>query len=128
LNPDINILSFKLGISMLVVFILLILFLFIMKRIRGGNLSFRRYPAMKIISTLSLAPKRSIAIVEVCNEWLLLGIGAENISMLSKYDKPEETEGALNPQSKSEGGFASFLLKAGITGKTPEESSIKDEK
>ncbi len=68
MNPDINILSYKLVISMLIVFILLILFVFILKRLRGGSLSLRRYPVMKIISTLSLAPKRSLAIVEVCNE------------------------------------------------------------
>jgi flagellar biosynthetic protein FliO len=127
LSPDIDILSAKLGITMLAVFILLILFLFIMKRIKGGNLSFRRYPVMKIISTLSLAPKRSIAIVEVCNEWLLIGVGAENISILSKYDKPEEAEDPLKSKSHSEGGFASFLQRAGITGKTSEESGRKDE-
>lgn len=125
MNPDINILSNKLGIAMLIIFILLILFIFILKRVRGGNLSFRKYPAMKIISTLSLAPKRSITLVEVCNEWLLLGVGAENISILSKYDKPEETGENLKPHG--EGGFASFLLRAGATGKSPEESSIKDE-
>jgi flagellar biosynthetic protein FliO len=127
LNPDINVLSNKLGIAMLIVFILLILFIFILKRVRGGNLSFRKYPAMKIISTLSLAPKRSITLVEVCNEWLLLGVGAENISLLSKYDKPEETEENLRSQSKGEGGFASFLLRAGTPKKTNEESSIKNE-
>lgn len=125
MNPDINILSYKLGISMLIVFILLILFLFIIRRLKGGTLSFRRYPVMKIISTLSLAPKRSLAIVEFGNEWLLLGVGAENISILSKYDKPEET--GENQKSHGEGGFASFLLRAGAAGKSPEESSIKDE-
>jgi flagellar biosynthetic protein FliO len=125
LNPDINILSFKLVITMLAVFTLLILFLYIMKRIKGGNLSFKKFPAIRIISTLSLAPKRSIAIVEVENEWLLLGVG-ENISILSKYDKPEDAEEHI--KSQGEGGFASFLLKAGITGKTPEESSKKNEK
>ncbi len=125
MNPDINILSYKLGISMLVVFILLILFVFILRRLRGGALSLRRYPVMKIISTLSLAPKRSLAIVEVCNEWLLLGIGAENISVISKYDKPEERGENLKPHG--EGGFASFLLRAGAAGKSPEESGIKDE-
>lgn len=126
MNPDINILSYKLGISMLIVFILLILFMLILKRLKGGTLSLRKYPAMKIISTLSLAPKRSLAIVEVRNEWLLLGVGAENISILSKYDKPEET--GENTKSNGEGAFASFLLRAGITGKSPEKSSRKDEK
>ncbi len=125
MNPDINILSYKLVISMLIVFILLILFVFILKRLRGGSLSLRRYPVMKIISTLSLAPKRSLAIVEVCNEWLLLGVGAENISILSKYDKPEETD--ENQKPYGEGGFASFLLRAGAAGKSSEESNIKDE-
>jgi flagellar biogenesis protein FliO len=80
---------------------------------------------MNIISTLALAPKRSLAIVEVCNEWLLLGVGAENISILSRYDKPEEA--GENPKAHGEGGFASFLLKAGAAGKSPEESSKKDE-
>ena len=106
MNPDINILSYKLGFSMLIVFILLMLFMFILKRFRGGTLSLKKYPAMKIISTLSLAPKRSIAIIEVCNEWILLGVGTENISFLSKYDKPEETGDNFKIQTHGEGGFA----------------------
>ena len=113
---------------MLAVFVLLILFMFILKRLRGGALSLKKYPVMKIISTISLAPKRSLAIIEIENEWLLLGVGTESISILSKYNKPEETgKNSLSPLP-GVGRFTSFLSRAGITGKSSEESSRKDEK
>ncbi len=120
---DFNILSFKLAVSLLVVFILMILFFFILRRLKGGSLSISKYPLMKNIATLSLAPKRSIMLVEVCDQWLLVGVGAENISLISKIDKPAEDSVFYKNLNQSGNRFDAFLSKAVLRGKTCVEKS-----
>ena len=68
----------------------LILFLvFIMKRLKLGPLSGNRFHSMRLLGTLSLAPKRGIALVEICGQWLVIGIGTENVNLISRVDPPE---------------------------------------
>lgn len=112
---------------MLVIFILMMLFFFILKRLKGGSLSVRKYPVMRNIASLSLAPKRSLALVEVCDQWLLVGVGTESISLISKIDKPEEDSQLYKDTLKTGNRFDTFLSKAGMTGRVPEGISEKDE-
>ena len=128
MDTDFNILSIKLAISLLVIFFLMILFFFILKRLKGGPFSIRNFPAMKNIATLSLAPKRSLALVEVCDQWLLVGVGTENISLISKIDKPAEDSQFYKDLPRGKNSFAAFLSKAGMTGRESEGSSGKNER
>ena len=127
MDTDFNILSFKLAISMLVIFILLLLFFFILKRLKGGSLSIRKYPVMKNLATLSLAPKRSLALVEICDQWLLVGVGTENISLISKIDKPDEDSQFYKDLPQGNNSFETLLSKAGLAVRKSEGSSIKNE-
>ena len=122
---DFNILSFKLAISLLVVFALMILFFFILKRLKGGTLSARNFPAMRNIATLSLAPKRSLALVEVCDQWILVGVGVENISLISEINRPAEDSQFYKNLPGGKNSFAALLSKAGMTGRDSEGSSDK---
>lgn len=69
---------------------LILLFVYLMKRFRIGPLSLNRSPAFKLLGSLSLAPKRSIALVEIRNQWLILGVGTDRVNLLSRMDRPEE--------------------------------------
>jgi len=61
---------------------------FILKRLKMGPLSGDRFPPMRLMGTLSLAPRKGIALVEVCDQWLVLGISAENVNLISRVDRP----------------------------------------
>ena len=125
METDFNMLSFKLAIFLMAIFALMIFFYFIIRRAKGGTLSMGKYSVIKNLATLHLAPKRSLALVEVCDQWLLVGVGTENISLISKIDKPSDGsqhEGIL-PQEKSI--FDAFLLKAGLKHRAPDGSSDK---
>ena len=43
---------------------------------------------MRILGMLQLAPKRAIALVEVCDQWLIVGVGTENVTLISKIEPP----------------------------------------
>ena len=124
---DANMISFKLAIFLLVIFALMILFLFIIKRVKGGTFTMGKSPVMKNIAMLSLGPKRSLALVEVCEQWILVGVGTENISLISKMDKPSDCGQFESTITQSGNVFDSFLLKAGLKQKTPDVSSEKNE-
>ena len=88
-----------LGALILVIGIFLC-FLFVMKKFRLASNSSRGGPAMRLLGTLSVAPKRAIALVEVYDEWLVIGIGTETVTLLSKIDQP-------SPGSFSDAGTVS---------------------
>ena len=127
MDTDFNMLSFKLAIILLVIFALMILFLFIVKRVKAGPLSMRKYHLMKNLATLPLAPRRSLALIEVCDQWILVGVGTENISLISKMDKPSDDSQFFNSLPQEGNLFDSFLSKAGLINKTPAGSSEKNE-
>ena len=120
-------LSLKLAIFLLAMFALMILFFFIIKRVKGGTFAMGKYPVMKNLATLSLGPKRSLALIEVCDQWLLVGVGTENISLISQIDKPsDEVQFDINPPQEGK-IFDSFLLKAGLKHKAPDGSGENNE-
>ena len=103
----------------------MIMFFFILKRLKGGSLSIGKYPVMKNLATLSLGPKRSLTLIEICDQWLLVGVGAENISLISKIDKPSD-DSLFNKNFPKEGNiFESFLSRAGLANKASEGSKKK---
>ncbi len=84
-------------VGSLVMILGLIIFLsYWLKRLRPGTLSAGRNPAMRLVGTLNLAPKRAVALIEVCDQWLLVGVGTESVTLISKLDPPphEEQTGA----------------------------------
>ena len=126
MDTDFNMLSFKLAIFLLVIFALMILFVFIVKRLKGGSFNMGKYPVMKNLAMLPLGPKRSLALIEICDQWILVGVGTDSISMISKIDKPLDLS-QYDKNLPQEGNiFDSFLLKAGLKHKLPDSSSEKN--
>ena len=106
-------------------FALMILFLFIVKRAKGGSFSMGKSPVLKNIATLSLGPKKSLALIEVYGQWILVGVGSENISLISKMDKPSDYDQHEKTITQEGNVFDSFLTRAGLKQKTPVGSSEK---
>ncbi len=114
MSADFNIISMKMAISLIAILILVISLFFLMKRFRLGPLSNNKMPAMRLLGTLSLAPKRAIALVEVCDQWLVVGIGTENVTLISRLDPPPEMT-APGPGIPAKGGkFSLFLENLGL--------------
>jgi len=64
---------------------------------------------MRILGTLNLAPKRAIALIEVCDQWLIVGIGTENVTLISRLDQPPELDNPVTEVSTNGRRFHSFL-------------------
>ena len=77
----------------LVLIVGLIIFLsYWLKRLRPGTLSAGKAPVMRLVGTLSLAPKRAVALVEVSDEWFLVGVGTESVTLISKVEPSTQTD------------------------------------
>ncbi|EFH7844095.1 flagellar biosynthetic protein FliO [Escherichia coli] len=88
------------GILCLIIFGLLLLLWYLR---RSGNIAGRkngRNALLNIKFSQSLGPRERLVLVEVGNQWLLLGVTAENISCLSAIDKKtvEENFAAVDQQ------------------------------
>lgn len=107
---DMGMASLKMGAALLIVIAMILGLYYLSRKLRDGRFLVHRYPAMKVIGSLNLAPKRSIALVEVCGEWLVLGIGTENITLLRRFEEPpvNNTE-SLPAGIESSGGFQALL-------------------
>lgn len=75
------------------------------KRVRFGGASSDRTTRMRLLGMLNLAPKRSVALVEVRDQWLVLGLGTESVTLLSSMPRPEEAE---RPEPVNASGAPSF--------------------
>lgn len=87
--------------SLILILGVIVCIFYLIKRVRLGALTMGKTARMRLVSTLSLAPKRSVALVEVGGRWLVLGVGAENVSLLSEFDEPPRgvlDEGAALPE------------------------------
>ncbi len=87
---------------------LMLLTLHFLKRYRSCVRSRSPESHVQVLDVRMLAPKKSIALVEVAGERLLLGVGTEQVTMLSRIDSPPRQN---NPEvEEQEPGFASTLL------------------
>lgn len=96
-----------------IVVAILILVLFLMRRffyLKGAS---SHGQLIKVLSSYHMAPKERIALIDVAGEKVVIGITPENITCLTKIEKPEalarieESEAPLVP---GYGRFAKFLL------------------
>ncbi|MFH1490169.1 MAG: flagellar biosynthetic protein FliO [Pseudomonadota bacterium] len=105
--------SIKMAGSLIIILGLIIGLFYLLKRFRLNAFSMGKNPLMRHVGTLSLAPKRSLALVEICGQWLVVGVGAENITLISRVDAPSE-DGHLenHPETGSQAFHALLREKA----------------
>jgi flagellar protein FliO/FliZ len=118
-GPEIANASIKMIGSLLLILGLIACLFYLFKRFRFGSFSQKNVPRMRLIGTLNLAPKRGLALVEIRDQWLLVGVGTENVTLISSLERPEEAEEAVARPAAS---FSSVLRKTGVK-ETPENTS-----
>ncbi len=121
METDLTLSALKTAGSLLIILGLIACLFYSLKRLRFGSAAGPGLSRMRVLTTLSLAPKRSIAIVEVLDEWLVVGVGTDSVTLLTRIDRPEglgAAETAVN--NKTEGGFRS-LLRSKIGSSQPEK-------
>lgn len=101
------------GALALVVGIMLLL-LFLIKKIGLSRNRLRPNSLIRILDIHSLAPKKHVAVIEVAGEFVVVGITDQQISMLTKLDKNDLAD-SLAAEKKSAPQLPSF---AQIFGKT----------
>ena len=80
---------FKMGSSLLVVLFLMAFAAYGARRFLGSRMGlWRSASAVQVLSTTYLDSKRQISIISVGEEYLVLGITAHQISLLTRLDKP----------------------------------------
>ncbi|MGB1198206.1 MAG: flagellar biosynthetic protein FliO [Thalassotalea sp.] len=76
-------------LSLLMVLALIVISAFILKKF---NLTAKSVAGMKVITSLSLGPKERLVVVEVQNQQLLLGVSAQQITLLKTLEEPLSTD------------------------------------
>ena len=69
---------------------------------------------MKLVGTLNLAPKKGVALIEVCDQWFLVGMGPESVTMISKLDPPPKEEQTEAPPAHQDSPFHAILKKKSL--------------
>jgi len=110
LESDFGIASIKMAGSLIVILGLILGLFYVIKRFRWAASSMNPYPQMRIVGTLNLAPKRALTLVEICDQWLVVGVGTENVTLISQFDRPEEIQEARKVDRGS-GRFQALLEK-----------------
>ena len=83
----------------------------------GGNHGFRSY--IRVVESRCLAPKKSLILVEVAGEYLLLSNGGDGINLIKQIDMVEDAEVLEVPGRElvSGGNFQARL--EGLMGRMP---------
>lgn len=101
--------------SLMVVLGLIMLLFYLAKRLRLKTFSRSSpIPEMRLLGTLSLAPKRALALVEFSGQWLIVGVGAESVSLLLKMERVPGAEPEPGMEMREEKGFRDFLPGAAL--------------
>ena len=72
----------------------------------GGN------PAIRFVSSQSLGAREKVVIVEVNNQWLVLGVAPGRVNTLSQMPKPEASAAPTAAPTMAKPPFAVWLEKA----------------
>lgn len=114
MGSDFSTAAFRVVGSLMLITGLIIGLFYLLKQLRQRALSIKRYPEMRLIGTLHLAPRRAVALIEICDQWLVVGIGTENVTLISKLERPPEAADSASISAGNGRDFLSFVQKAGL--------------
>lgn len=109
METDLTASVFKTAGSLLLILGLIICLFYVLKRLRFGPAGTTGLSRMRVLTTMSLAPKRSIAIVEILDEWLVVGVGTDSVNLLTSVKRPNDPADEESGNDKAEEGFRSLL-------------------
>jgi flagellar biosynthetic protein FliO len=109
LGADLAANAIKTAGSLLLVLGLIICLFYFLKKMRFGSSSTPGAARLRLISSLSVAPKRSVALLELRDQWLVVGIGTESVTLLSQMNRPDDINEAIMDESEKTRSFGSLL-------------------
>ncbi len=90
----------------------LILFIFyVLRKVKLRGFPLSKSTPMKVIGTLNIAPRKSVTMIEVCGQWLVLGVGAESITLLEKINEQRINKYLGGSGQKSQSAFHGIMSK-----------------
>lgn len=102
------------GSLVVVVGVILLLF-YLARRLRlRSSFHSTQVPEMRLLGTLNIAPKRALALVEFSDQWLIVGIGAESIRLITRMDRPPAAEGEDVPAQPKGKSFQDIFPMSGL--------------
>lgn len=107
--PDLGMASLKMIGSLMVVLGLILGLFYALRRLRFRPFQGGPSRQMRLISTLNLAPKRALSLVELNDQWLIIGVGAESVRLITRMDRPPETEAVEAGEPGNGRGFQALL-------------------
>ncbi|RPI70573.1 MAG: hypothetical protein EHM45_24705, partial [Desulfobacteraceae bacterium] len=76
-----------------------------LKKAKGGTFACAKN-SLRLVGLLNLGPRRSVALIEVDEQWLILGVTADRITLLDKRTKPPRDPAAVREPAA---GFQALL-------------------
>jgi flagellar protein FliO/FliZ len=101
--------------SLILVIGLIVTLFYLARKLRWRASGPGRTARMQLIETLTVAPKRWVALVEIRDQWLILGVGPEEVRLLSQLQRPVESE-TMERRPGTHDGFRSILNRNMIKG------------
>ena len=94
-----------------VIGIMLVCFNLLKKYMPQGNMLFSENKSMKIIETLYFGPKKSVVLIKVASEYILLGVSASEINYLKDIDFSDSEELKLREKKEYKNSLQKNNLK-----------------
>ena len=94
-----------------VIGIMLVCFNLLKKYMPQGNMLFSENKSMKIIETLYFGPKKSVVLIKVASEYILLGLSASEINYLKDIDFSDSEELKLREKKEYKNSLQKNNLK-----------------
>lgn len=99
-SPDLTMAAVKMVLSLaLVLLVLWLLYRWARRSLPGGTVGGGGRGLVKVLASHHLGVKKSIMVVQVPGAVLVLGIGAEQVNLLSRIDDPDEVARLTHPES-----------------------------
>jgi flagellar biosynthetic protein FliO len=118
-SADFGIASMKMVGSLIFVTFLIIGLFYLLKRLRWHSSNGNRNIQMRLLSLLPLAPKRSIALVQIRDQWLVVGVGTESVTLITKVDPPTDSCDAEVESTAGKKNFHTILQNISLWSRSP---------
>lgn len=118
----------KVGGSLGIVLVLLVVLLYLIKRMGGGGLTIQTAAPINIVAARMVGSKKQVAILKVCGDFFLVGITDQQINLLARLDSSAELELLARGAGSISGAatFASFLQRAARKQQAPSTEGNSD--
>jgi flagellar biogenesis protein FliO len=110
--------SIKMAGSLVLISGMIIGLFYVLRRIRWHSPLDDKKMQMHILNMLHLAPKRAVALVQICDQWLVLGVGTESVTLITRLDPPENPGDTKAIMTDRKENFHSILQGVSLWPKT----------